>query len=271
VREAAFWTLSPYSVVRAVGVVVPELRELDLPDTTICSRLVIETYRKADIDLCPTLSLESISPNSIYESPLLEDVTRRCSRKLTEPQFYLLYDASVVASAGALLGHVHDWFFAVLWAINPVRHAWSSPVSAWRTPDYVFAYLTTLLYGVYVRIRVHGMIMLSWMARLRLFRPLPAAVFNSRETMVNCIRLLEGRIAQAERGLNETDRDLGSIDLMSSGWRRMFIALKESEEAIAVVEAKNFVRTLAWEVALLREELGRREQRVRNKDRRRRE
>ena len=130
--EAIFYTNNPYSLSKMLGVVWPFARRLARRDEVICSELVAKAYGRAGVEIGPGLEQGKISPNTIFNSKIFQDVTRQCLRHV-EASEIIIFDNRFSNFGSALV----SLLFRVL---PPVRHAHDTPMERWTVVDFL-AYL----------------------------------------------------------------------------------------------------------------------------------
>jgi hypothetical protein len=266
--EAGYWMLGLYSLVKAAGVVLPRVRDLAARDATICSQLIIEAYKRAGVDLCPNLALGEVSPNSIYRSKLLEDATMGCSKKITEPEFYLASNFFAVTEGPLVyLQPLKEWLGALIWSLNPARHAWATPVSSWSGLDFWSSYLSWFCLVAYRWVRANLLIAIVGLMRVSPPWALPSLVSESTETLRALIQGYTEKIEDLKQQLSQALQTSRSIvDYMPAAhprWRTLVDQLERRDCAVGIKEATHYIRNSRWILARMKAELARKESSVR--------
>ncbi len=125
VKGAIWHSDDLYSLASAAGFKLHHLRRLAASDAIICSELVVRAYDFAGIELCPGARPGEISPNAIYRSKMLLDITPQCTIP-TGVDEYALRKRRREESFRIVI-----WLGALLWAVSPARRARLIPPEHW--------------------------------------------------------------------------------------------------------------------------------------------
>lgn len=205
--EASFYGISPYSILKAIGTRFLLFRFYAAKDAVICSELVVKSYSRAGIELCPGRRPDSISPNDIFASDKLMKVTRQCT--------------SPVKTAGSVPQKLYPtenfwaWLGAFAWAISPARRARATPMEKWRTWDFMayclvrwLAHKKFSLRVASARVQNYSTVPVAHDSRLRLHilaeaKKVKSAILNHRDavcgTYADFPELWRGKIRRIDR------------------------------------------------------------------------
>lgn len=246
VSEALLWQSSLYSVMKCAGVKVPQLRNIAARDAIICSELIVQAYRRAGIELCPGLHVGIITPNSIFNSAILQDASKQCSKQLTETEFHVVSRISHrFGRRASPLGSLYSWFGSLLWAISPARRAWNTPVEEWTNFHFWSFYLTYLgeyfghLLQSYVWVAFRFTAKLTWVvsnARLtyKTTETLRAYVEETRENLEFC--------RQAVKAGQEIVEPLRTNHVFENeNWLRLLLELARWDNAVLLKDAASYL------------------------------